>query len=184
MPPRKKWFGSLRRFRHRLSKKLLGKPDTFTNYLKTSLRPQLEKGIWNRIGVHNLFSKNRSAQREHVGPKGRTSDLFQRKDKVYLALEAQRLQWHMPPPVICHDLLDAAARVGRIEECMRYTFRDKMLCIEALKVTSSVIPLYFKGMLHQVDKNNRMALLGDRVLGLALCEIWFQTGNTTSMSNA
>ncbi|KAG9186568.1 hypothetical protein G6011_09676 [Alternaria panax] len=82
--------------------------------------------------------------------------------------------------MVYHDLLDAAARVGRIEERMGYTFKDKMLCIEALKLTSSVIPLYFKGAIHQVDRNNRLALLGDRVLGLALCEVWFQTGNTTA----
>ncbi|CAN9160922.1 unnamed protein product [Alternaria alternata] len=52
-----------------------------------------------------------------------------------------------------------------------------MLCIEALKLTSSAIPLYFGGKTYHVDRNNRMALLGDRILTLALCDTWFQTGN-------
>ncbi|CAI9633748.1 unnamed protein product [Alternaria burnsii] len=52
-----------------------------------------------------------------------------------------------------------------------------MLCIEALKLTSSATPLYFDGKTYHVERNNRMALLGDRLLTLALCDTWFQTGN-------
>jgi hypothetical protein len=139
--------------------------------------------ILSRDGVHNPFSKEVTTQREHYGPKARIPDLFRRNDQIFLVLEAQRLQRHVPPPVFYHDLLDAAARVGRIEESMGYTFNDKMLCIQALKITSSVIPLYSKGVVHQVDRNHRIALLGDRVLGLALCDIWFMSGNTTGKSN-
>ncbi|KAI4641551.1 hypothetical protein J4E93_007648 [Alternaria ventricosa] len=86
----------------------------------------------------------------------------------------------MPPPYAYHDLLDAAARVGRIEGIMGYKFKDKMICIEALKTTSATTPLYFNGVVHHIDKNNRLALLGDRVLSLALCDVWFKTGNTNA----
>jgi hypothetical protein len=178
----RKPLGPLRRFRHHLTKKLSGRPDTFTNTLKWALGFQTSKSIWSQIGVQSLSMGERSRQPQHFGPKARIPELFQRRDQIYLALEVQKLQWHVSPPIVYHDLLDAATRVGRIEERIGYTFKDKMLCISALKTTSSVTPLYFKGVVHQADRNNRLALLGDRVLALALCEIWFRTGNTASMS--
>ncbi|KAI4924538.1 hypothetical protein J4E85_007654 [Alternaria conjuncta] len=63
---------------------------------------------------------------------------------------------------------------------MGYKFKDKMICIEALKTTSATTPLYFNGVTHHIDKNNRLALLGDRVISLALCDVWFKTGNTNA----
>jgi len=111
-------------------------------------------------------------------------ELFERRDRIYFGLEAQKLQWYAPAPIPHHDLLDATARVGRVEERIGYTFKHKMYCIEALKLTPSTTPLYFKGVIINADKNNRLALLGDRILGLALSEIWFYTGNTTGLFSA
>ncbi|EUC50161.1 hypothetical protein COCMIDRAFT_32495 [Bipolaris oryzae ATCC 44560] len=115
---------------------------------------------------------------QHFGPKSRMPDLFERKDEMCLRLATQQLEWHGLPPSEHHDMLEAVARVGRIEGCIQYTFRNKMLCVEALKVTSSNYPLFFKGMIHKVKRNNRLALLGDRVLSMVLCEIWYSTGNS------
>lgn len=39
-------------------------------------------------------------------------------------------------------------------------------------------PLYFDGTIYTIGGNRRLALLGDRVLSLALCEIWFHTENS------
>ena len=56
---------------------------------------------------------------------------------------------HTPPPIVYHDLVDVAAKVGRVEERIGYNFKNKML--------------------------------GDRILTLALCDTWFQTGNPAGM---
>jgi len=85
-------------------------------------------------------------------------------------------------PHVYHDLLDAAARVGSLENHLGYRFQNKMTCIEALKLSGIEIPFYYSGSIHNVGKNNRLALLGDRVLSLALCEIWFQTEHSTCTS--
>lgn len=145
---------------------------------------KLRKSIPYQHRVNDFFWGTRGALRQHFGPKSRIPELFERKDQVYLALETQKLQWYAPAPAVHHDLLDAAARVGRIEERIGYKFNDKIHCIEALKYTPSTTPLYFKGVVVKVDKNSRLALLGDRALGLVLSEIWFHTGNTLGSSFA
>jgi hypothetical protein len=145
--------------------------------LKTLLGFKSRESIWSQINV-----QGRSGLHEHFGRKTRIPDLFERRDQVYLALESQQLKWHTPPPMFFHGLLDAAAKVGRVEGLMGYTFKDKMICIEALKVSGPVTPLYFEGVVHHIDRNNRLALLGDRALALALCDVWFRTGNTPGMS--
>ncbi|EMD91702.1 hypothetical protein COCHEDRAFT_1194455 [Bipolaris maydis C5] len=123
----------------------------------------------------------RSEPPQHFGPKSRIPDLFERKDEMHLKLATQQLEWHGLPPPHHHDMLEAVARVGRIEERIQYTFRNKMLCVEALKVTTSNSPLFFKGMIHQVKQNNRLALLGDRALSMVLCDIWYDTGYSPDM---
>jgi dsRNA-specific ribonuclease len=77
------------------------------------------------------------------------------------------------PPSKHHDLLDAAANVGILESRLGYTFKDRMTCLKALKI--SPYPLYYDGTVYNIGGNRRLALLGDRVLSLVLCEIWFQT---------
>lgn len=96
-------------------------------------------------------------------------------------MENGKLRMQVPRPRVYHDLLDAAARVGALEQRLGYKFQDKMICIEALKLSDSNTPLYYGGAIHHAGKNNRLALLGDRVLSLAVCEIWFQTERSTSM---
>ena len=123
----------------------------------------------------------RGRQQQHYGPKARIRELFQRRDLPWFALQSGQLRMQAPPPMFRHDLLDAAARVGALEEKLGYTFKKRITCIEALKITRSYCPLYYGGVIHNADRNNRLALLGDRVLSLAVCEIWFQTEHSTSM---
>jgi len=81
------------------------------------------------------------------------------------------------PPLYHHDLLDAASRVGQIELSFGYVFRNKMLCIEALKSSGAYSPLYFQGHILPIANNNRLALIGDRALSMTVCEIWWATGD-------
>ncbi|EFQ88677.1 hypothetical protein PTT_15361 [Pyrenophora teres f. teres 0-1] len=142
------------------------------------LKENLGKTVPYQHRVNDYFWGSRGALRQHFGPKARIPELFERRDRVYFALEKQKLKWYAPAPSPHHDLLDAAARVGRVEESIGYTFKHKLYCIEALKQTNSTTPLYFQGVAINTDNNRRLALLGDRALDLALSEIWFYTGNT------
>ncbi|KAI1549851.1 hypothetical protein PtrSN001C_001633 [Pyrenophora tritici-repentis] len=141
-------------------------------------KENLRKTIPYQHRVNDYFWGTRGALRQHFGPKARIPELFERRDRVYFTLENQKLKWYAPAPFPHHELLDAAARVGRVEESIGYTFKYKLYCIEALKQTNSTTPLYFQGVVINTDCNRRLALLGDRALDLALSEIWFYTGNT------
>ncbi|KAH7095358.1 hypothetical protein FB567DRAFT_27425 [Paraphoma chrysanthemicola] len=119
----------------------------------------------------------RSGERQHYGAKSRSPDLFQREDMIFFALESRLAHKPASPPYMYHNLLDAASKVGALEQRIEYTFSDKMTCIEALKLTE--VPLYYDGKIYDRGRNNRLALLGDRVLSLAFCETWFHTEHTT-----
>jgi hypothetical protein len=179
-PPQcSRWSKPLRRFRHTLTSNIFGRPGPMTLQTSNMLSFQKAKRIWDQSRLKEVLGLTQPREHQHFGPRARIPDLFQRRDQIYFALEAQQLQWFARPPPVYHDLLHAAAKVGHIEERIGYVFKDTMTCIEALKVTPTTTPLYYKGVIHKPNRNNRLALLGDRVLGLALCEIWFYTGNTT-----
>ncbi|KAL6703261.1 hypothetical protein ACN47E_010049 [Coniothyrium glycines] len=106
------------------------------------------------------------------------SGIFKRQDRLFHELPKKQMQFDKPTPAGHHDLLDAAAKVGHIEAKIGYRFKDKSLGIEALKLTSQVMPLHYKGVTETMVRHNRLALMGDRVLSLAVCEMWYGTGNT------
>lgn len=146
-------------------------------------------GAWSvgnviRTRAERLLLWIQGRQPQHYGPKARIPELFRRRDQAWLAVQAGKLRILEPEPAVYHDLLDAAARVGVLEERLGYTFKNRMTCIEALKVTKSEVPLYYGGLIRHTNQNNRLALLGDRALTLAVCELWFQTEHSTSMSMA
>ncbi|KAF2715255.1 ribonuclease III, partial [Pleomassaria siparia CBS 279.74] len=76
-------------------------------------------------------------------------------------------------------MFDAAKQVHAIEEKFGYVFKNKLLCVEALKMSGTDHPIYFDGTIHPIVGNNRLALLGDRALSLSLTELWFKTGQST-----
>ncbi|KAF2110493.1 ribonuclease III domain-containing protein [Lophiotrema nucula] len=118
-------------------------------------------------------------QLQHFGPTCRVLELFARRDKIFLALAERRLRWHLPAPKHHHNVLDAAANVVKVEDSISYRFKNRMLCIEALKMSGSESPLYFEGTIHPVLNNNRLALLGDRALSMVVCDLWYRTGGLT-----
>lgn len=144
---------------------------------------------WKQLKIRltpTVFSKqllSKVQQGPHFGPTHRIADLFQRSDQFHLrTYEAGKPQWtaQSQPPTIHHDLLDAAVKAGHIEERIGYCFNNKLLCIEALKTTGPGCPLYYSGVEVNLPQNKRLALLGDRVLSLALCELWYLSGNMRS----
>ena len=131
-----------------------------------------------RTRFERLFLWLRGRKTRHHGPKAPSQALFERKDLPFFALPSIVLQIKGTPNGSYHDLLDAAARVGVLEGRLGYTFKDKMMCIQALKATGTHIPFYFDGKTYLANRNGRLALLGDRVLSLAVCEMWFRTTRT------
>jgi dsRNA-specific ribonuclease len=117
-------------------------------------------------------------EREHFGPTSRIQDLFQRRDHVYFGLANQQLQWYQTKPSQSHDIFKIAANVFHIEETIGYTFKNRLHCVEALKMSGRNYSIYFNGTIHTVLENKRLALLGDRALSMALCEIWYNAGHT------
>ncbi|KAF2856280.1 hypothetical protein T440DRAFT_503916 [Plenodomus tracheiphilus IPT5] len=143
--------------------------------------PSLVSRIRNRLG--DLFSWVQGHERQHFGPTCRIPDLFQRRDQIYFDLLTKRLQWVPPAPELHHDLLEAAVGVGHVEAHIGYNFKNRLLCIEALKTTGRQWPLYYKGVSEVIGRNNRLALLGDRIIRLALCDMWYYSGHSTGKYN-
>ncbi len=77
------------------------------------------------------------------------------------------------------DLLSVAAELGSLEYRIGYRFTDKMLGMTVLSA-NAVNKLSFEGTLRPIESNRRLALLGDRVLGLLQCRIWYESGETRS----
>lgn len=75
-----------------------------------------------------------------------------------------------------HDLLFAVGELAYLEQRTGCTFKDKLLGISALKISAA--PVIFKTMDVPLEVWRRLALLGDRVLYLALCEVWFESGRS------
>jgi dsRNA-specific ribonuclease len=154
-----------RQFRYGATARGPRQPAPFQWYLKNSIRTRSER----------LVSWLQNRQCQHYGPKAHIPELFQRRDLPFFALQTGHWRRQVPPPKSYHDLLDAAARVGALEVRLGYTFKDRSICIEALKIGGETRSIYYDGTIYDYSQNNRLALLGDRVLSLAVCEIWYQT---------
>ena len=157
-----------------------GSPDSFQARI-ASVKSQIREVAIARTAVlrsrishfENWLKGN---HQQHFGPTCRITELFQRRDQIYFSLAAGTLRWHLAPPRNHHEVFDVARKVNEIEKQIGYSFKNKLLCVEALKCSGRDHPIYFNGTVHPVPENNRLALLGDRALSMALCEIWFHAG--------
>ncbi len=181
--PKSWWSRQLTQLRSHLTPRAFGKGQYFDSPKSIQILRSASSTLSPSIGERfSLWIQGR--QDEHFGPKCRLPELFQRRDKIYLDLQAQKLQWNHPPPKNYHDVLSAAANVGAIEERLGYRFKDRLLGIEALKNSEVTYPMYFNGQICKVEKNNRLALLGDRILTSVLCDMWYDSGQSTCMCYA
>ncbi|KAH7092615.1 ribonuclease III domain-containing protein [Paraphoma chrysanthemicola] len=65
-------------------------------------------------------------------------------------------------------------KIAKVEEIIGYSFTDKLLCAEALQTAGAPNNrLTVNGTLHAVNKNDRLAILGDSVMTVVLCEFWY-----------
>ncbi|KAF1956143.1 hypothetical protein CC80DRAFT_69997 [Byssothecium circinans] len=133
---------------------------------------------WSRI-EHFLLWIN-GFPRQHYGPSAVIPDLFVRRDLHYYHLENNKIKYLFPEPDMYHSIFDVGARVSKVEDIIGYKFKNKILCIEAIKLSGMNVPVYFDGILWPVRQNKRLALMGDRTLNMALCEMWYESGNSNS----
>jgi len=68
------------------------------------------------------------------------------------------------------------ANVAACEAIIQYEFNDKLLCLKALK--ASGLELIWQNNLTRVEKNDRLAVLGDNVTRAHCCRRWFRTGRS------
>jgi ribonuclease-3 len=77
------------------------------------------------------------------------------------------------------------AKIARVEEIIGYTFTDKVLCAEALQTAGFPQDrLTITGTIHLIRTNSRIAVLGDAVMALVLCEVWFPYRNNQRKNSA
>lgn len=72
------------------------------------------------------------------------------------------------------------AKVTSCETIINYVFENKLLCLEALQ-TSGHSMLLWQNRFTRVDKNDRLAVLGDTVAKSSLCRQWFATRRSKGM---
>ena len=78
-------------------------------------------------------------------------------------------------------------KIARAEQIMGHVFADKLICAEAIQMAAPRAMVAVSNTFQTVDKNNRMAVLGDSVLSKVLCAMWFRArdsaGTARSYSN-
>ncbi|KAK5081023.1 hypothetical protein LTR05_008340 [Lithohypha guttulata] len=67
-----------------------------------------------------------------------------------------------------------AKKVAKCEAMLNITFSNKLLCLEALQMSGNMLP--WNEQFLKVNKNDRLAVLGDTVLKSYLCKKWYHSG--------
>ncbi|RYP26155.1 hypothetical protein DL767_008151 [Monosporascus sp. MG133] len=68
-------------------------------------------------------------------------------------------------------------KVRRCEDIIKYSFRSKMFCAEALNTAGDAASVYVSdGFFQRMPKNGRLAIYGDAAANLHLCGLWLELG--------
>lgn len=65
-------------------------------------------------------------------------------------------------------------RVRLCESIITHEYTNKLLCLEALQASGHYI--LWDNQLLKIDKNDKLAVLGDTVAKSVLCQAWYRTG--------
>jgi hypothetical protein len=127
------------------------------NLSATARLSQTVTNVWSLM--LQLAGKNR----QHFGPRSRAPDLWPRQDLIHFSIKEMDVLSSTPKGTLINVLTD----VGVLEERIGYRFRDKMLAVQALKISLEKIRL--NGADVPIIKNSRLALVGD---------IWYHSGRS------
>ena len=67
-------------------------------------------------------------------------------------------------------------KVAACESIIHYEFANKLLCLEALQASGHM--LRWEGTLNRIEKNDRLAVLGDAIAQAHFFKRWFHTGRS------
>jgi hypothetical protein len=137
-----------------------------SNLSATAHLPQTVTNVWSL--KLQLAGKNR----QHFGPRSRAPDLWPRQDLIHFSIKEMEILSSMPKGT----LINMVTNVGILEERIGYRFKDKMVAVQALKCSPVKMRLSGKGV--PIIENSHLALLGDRVLTAACCDIWYHSGRS------
>lgn len=73
-----------------------------------------------------------------------------------------------------HGAATHRERVRLCESIISYTFDNKLLCLEALQASGHLI--LWDSHLLRIEKNDKLAVLGDTVAKSILCQSWYKSG--------
>jgi hypothetical protein len=122
--------------------------------------------------VWSLMLQLAGKNRQHFGPRSRAPDLWPRQDLIHFSIKEMDVSSSAPKGTLVNMLTN----VGVLEERIGYRFKDKMLAVQALKISLEKMRLNGAGV--SIIKNSHLALLGDRVLTAACCDIWYHSGRS------
>jgi dsRNA-specific ribonuclease len=67
----------------------------------------------------------------------------------------------------------------QLRKILNHTFTTHWLCAEALQMAAPLHFMNIKGQPRMVDKNTRLAVLGDAVLDCTLCKMWYNAKDSS-----
>jgi phage gp37-like protein len=143
-------------------------------------RPQLGQGLINEPLLRQIYTRRLEKRKTRDMKQGtRASQNKSRNRASPIAVSAQHLTGSVQRSSNgSHDLLVAVAELGALEQRIGYRFNDKLLGVSAFKTSSDDTPVKFNSTRVPMEDWRRLALLGDRVLDLALCHTWYQSGQS------
>jgi hypothetical protein len=71
-----------------------------------------------------------------------------------------------------------------VEQIIGYSFKNKVWCTVALQMSVRETTLVVGGQVYVVNKNQNLAVLGDKVLDMVLCKLWFRFRNARGANAA
>lgn len=184
--------------------KELGSTLVYANIVKSAIRPGLSvKAGWAAIPRFSPSVNKPCLRFLFTGPravfvtKRRKRAFYLKRPKVapkVVPKAASQLEPQIAPKVVPkvaaqhatkrrHDLLTAVAELGALEQRIGYRFKDKLLGMSAFKISSDNNIVIYEDKAVKVERFSRLALLGDRVLSMALCVNWYKTGQIVGTSH-
>jgi ribonuclease-3 len=67
--------------------------------------------------------------------------------------------------------------IARVEQIVGYTFANKLFCAGALQMAGLPGRLILNGTVHSIEKNGRLAVVGDSIMAAVLCSKWHDIRN-------
>lgn len=81
-----------------------------------------------------------------------------------------------------NEMANADTKIAQIEAIIGYTFTKKLLCAEGLQMDGTPGCVWLGRTPHMVEKNTRLAVLGDAIMASVLVEKWYDHRNAQGTS--